>query len=56
MGNPSDAFLVLLARERGVTVIQLLALMLLYNLVYALVSAPVGWLSDYLELVSPCVT
>jgi len=49
IGNPPEAFLILYARQRGVTVSELLALMLVYNLTYAAVSAPAGWISDRVE-------
>jgi MFS family permease len=46
LGNSSDAFLVLRAQERGLSVIGILAMLATFNLVYALVSAPAGSLSD----------
>ncbi|MGQ9502158.1 MAG: MFS transporter [Anaerolineae bacterium] len=46
LGNSSDAFLILRARERGVSVLGVLATMVAFNLVYALVSGPAGALSD----------
>jgi len=46
LGNSSDAFLVLRVRETGVSVIGILGMLLLFNLVYALVSTPAGSLSD----------
>jgi len=46
VGNSSDAFLVLRAQERGISVIGILAMLAVFNLVYALVSAPAGSLSD----------
>jgi len=48
LGNSSDAFLILRARERGVSVLGVLAIMVAFNLVYALVSGPAGALSDRL--------
>jgi MFS family permease len=46
LGNSSDAFLVLRAQERGISVLGVLAMLAVFNLVYALVSAPAGSLSD----------
>jgi MFS family permease len=46
LGNSSDAFLVLRAQDRGVTVSGILALLFAFNLVYTLVSTPAGSLSD----------
>ncbi len=46
LGNSSDAFLVLRAQERGMTLPGVLGLLLLYNLVYATSSGPAGQLSD----------
>jgi MFS family permease len=46
LGNSSDAFLVLRAQERGLSLPAVLGLLLLYNLVYAFSSGPAGILSD----------
>jgi MFS family permease len=46
LGNSSDAFLVLRAQERGLSVMGILAVLAGFNLVYALVSVPAGRLSD----------
>jgi MFS family permease len=46
LGNSSDAFLVLRAQERGLSVTSILAMLVTFNLVYALVSTPAGSLSD----------
>jgi MFS family permease len=46
LGNSSDAFLVLRAQERGLSVVGILAMLVAFNLVYALVSTPAGSLSD----------
>jgi MFS family permease len=48
LGNSSDAFLVLRAQERGLSVTNILAMLASFNLVYALVSTPAGRLSDRL--------
>ena len=44
--NSSDVFLVLRAHERGLSVVGILAMLVTFNLVYALVSTPAGSLSD----------
>jgi len=46
LGNSSDAFLILRAQERGLDVAGVLAMVLSFNIVYALVSGPAGALSD----------
>jgi len=46
LGNSSDAFLVLRAQERGMSVIGILAMLAAFNLIYALISVPAGGLSD----------
>ncbi len=46
LGNSSDAFLVLRAQERGLNVVGILGMLVTFNLVYTLVSAPAGSLSD----------
>jgi MFS family permease len=46
LGNSSDAFLILRAQERGLSVLGVLGMLVTFNLVYALVSGPAGALSD----------
>lgn len=46
LGNSSDAFLVLRAQERGLSVLGILGMLVSFNLVYTLVSMPAGLLSD----------
>jgi len=46
LGNSSDAFLVLRAQERGLSVLGVLGMLVTFNLVYTLISAPAGSLSD----------
>lgn len=46
LGNSSDAFLVLRAQERGLNVLGVLGMLASFNLVYTMVSAPAGSLSD----------
>ena len=45
-GNSADAFLVLRAQERGLSVAGILWLLLAFNVVYTLVSTPAGSLAD----------
>ena len=46
LGNSSDAFLVLRAQERGLSVLGVLGMLVTFNAVYTLISAPAGDLSD----------
>ena len=46
LGNSADAFLVLRAQERGLSVVGILWLLLAFNAVYTLVSTPAGSLAD----------
>jgi MFS family permease len=46
LGNSSDAFLVLLGQNRGLSVLGILGMLITFNLVYTLISAPAGSLSD----------
>ena len=46
IGNSSDAFLTLRAQERGVSVLGILIMLVMFNLVYTLISTPAGILSD----------
>jgi MFS family permease len=49
LGNSSDAFLVLRAKERGLSIIGVLGMLITFNLIYALVSTPAGSLSDRID-------
>lgn len=46
LGNSSDAFLILRAQERGLSVLGVMGMLVTFNLVYTLVSGPAGALSD----------
>jgi len=46
LGNSSDAFLVLRAQDRGLSVTAILAMLVTFNVVYAFISTPAGRLSD----------
>ncbi len=48
LGNSSDAFLILRAQNLGNPVFSILVMLVLFNLVYALISTPAGTLSDRL--------
>jgi MFS family permease len=46
LGNSSDAFLTLRAQNAGLTVLEILIMLVVFNLVYSLTSTPAGSLSD----------
>jgi MFS family permease len=46
LGNSSDAFLILRAQNLGMNVIGVLAMLVVFNLVYTVLSIPAGALSD----------
>jgi MFS family permease len=46
LGNSSDAFIVLRAQDRGLSVIAILAMLTAFNVLYTLVATPAGRLSD----------
>jgi MFS family permease len=46
LGNSADAFLILRAQERGLSVAGILGMLLTFNIVYAVISIPAGALSD----------
>lgn len=46
LGNSSDAFIVLRAQERGLSLLGVLGMLICFNLVYTLVSLPAGAWSD----------
>lgn len=48
LGNSSDAFLVLRAQDLGNCVLYILLMLIVFNLVYAVVSVPAGMVSDRL--------
>lgn len=49
LANSSDAFLVLRAQERGLSVVLILAMLVTFNLVYTLLATWAGALSDRVE-------
>jgi MFS family permease len=46
LGNSSDAFLTLRAQNAGLTVVEILIMLVVFNLVYSLTSTPAGSISD----------
>lgn len=46
LGNSSDAFIILRGQERGLDVFQVMAMVLCFNFVYAVLAGPLGSLSD----------
>jgi MFS family permease len=46
LGNSSDAFLILRAQDAGLDLMGILVMLIAFNLVYTLISAPAGSLSD----------
>jgi MFS family permease len=46
LGNSSDAFIILRGQERGLSLLQILFMMMTFNAVYSLLSGPLGALSD----------
>ena len=46
LGNSSDAFLVLRAQNLGMSVTGILIMLVMFNLIYSLISTPAGSLSD----------
>ena len=46
LGNSSDSFIILLGQDRGLNVLQIIAMLMTFNAVYALLAGPFGSLSD----------
>jgi MFS family permease len=46
LGNSSDAFIILRGQERGLNLLQIMGMLMTFNLVYALLAGPLGALSD----------
>jgi MFS family permease len=46
LGNSSDSFIVLRAQERGLTVLQIMGMLMTFTAIYTLLSGPLGALSD----------
>ncbi len=48
LGNSSDAFIILLGQNRGLDVLQILLMLMTFNLIYSILAGPLGALSDRL--------
>ena len=46
LGNSSDSFIILRAQDRGLSVLQIIGMLMTFNAVYALLAGPLGSLSD----------
>jgi MFS family permease len=46
LGNSSDAFIILRAQERGLSILQVMFMLMTFNATYAILSGPAGSLSD----------
>lgn len=46
LGNSSDAFIILRGQERGLSVLQVMGMLLTFNAIYTLLAGPFGALSD----------
>lgn len=46
LGNSSDAFIILLGQERGLSVLQVMGMLLTFNAIYTILAGPLGALSD----------
>ncbi len=46
LGNSSDAFIILRGQERGLSVLQVMGMLLTFNAVYTILAGPLGALSD----------
>jgi MFS family permease len=46
LGNSSDAFIILLGQNRGLDVVQILLMLMTFNLIYSVLAGPLGALSD----------
>ncbi len=46
LGNSSDAFIILRGKERGLSILGIMGMMLTFNAIYTILSGPAGALSD----------
>jgi len=46
LGNSSDAFIILLGQNRGLDIVQILLMLMTFNLIYSVLAGPLGALSD----------
>jgi MFS family permease len=48
LGNSSDSFIVLRAQDRGLSVLQIMGMLMTFNAIYASLAGPLGSLSDHI--------
>jgi len=48
LGNSSDAFIILLGQNRGLSILQIMIMLMTFNLIYSALAGPLGALSDKL--------
>jgi MFS family permease len=48
LGNSSDSFIILRAQDRGLTVLQIMGMLMTFNAIYAILAGPLGSLSDHI--------
>jgi MFS family permease len=46
LGNSSDAFIILRAQERGLDILEIMLMLMTFNLIYSVLAGPLGALSD----------
>lgn len=46
LGNSSDSFIILLGQNRGLTLLQIIGMLMTFNAVYSILAGPLGSLSD----------
>jgi len=46
LGNSSDSFIILRGQERGLSLLQIMGMLMTFNLIYAILAGPLGALSD----------
>jgi MFS family permease len=46
LGNSTDAFIILRSQERGLNLLQIMGMLLTFNLIYSVLAGPMGALSD----------
>ena len=46
LGNSSDAFIILRGQERGLDILQIMLMLMTFNLIYSVLAGPLGALSD----------
>jgi MFS family permease len=46
LGNSSDSFIILRAQNRGLTLLQIMGMLMTFNAIYSLLAGPMGSLSD----------